>query len=322
MKKRMLKIGALFMAIALLLCGLSACDAVDKAKSFAEEKKNMIVHFRDVSGYYKEEEVAMFTAAAKEKAGKGMIVAIGGGFDTQENFRPLIDKCLEHTGKSNPKMLFVPTAHRDELEEKEEIVEWFEAAGCTSDVLLVSKASKSEVQEKISAADIIYATGGNLKFLTENWKEKGVYEEVKKAFDHGAALIGPSSGAMCWAQKGWDDCGEEVFRITDSFPFLGKDASYDYYDCAGLLPFCICPHFDNIAWRVYAFKAMKLDIPSLCIENGAAVVYKNGSYEVVSDEANSKRKAYLFHPDRKIVMMNVKEKPEFLSVVDGECRSK
>ena len=322
MKRRVLKIGAFFMSIAMLLCGLAACDVVDKAKSFVEEKKNMIVHFRDVSGYYTEEEAASFTAAAQEKAGSGMIVAIGGGFDTQERFRPLIDICIEHTGKTNPKLLFMPTAHRDELEEKEEIIEWFEAAGCTSDVLLVSQSTKEEVAEKIAAADIIYETGGNLKFLTENWKEKGVYEEVKKAFDRGAALIGPSSGAMCWAQKGWDDCGDEVFRITDSFPFLGKDASYDFYDCAGLLPFCICPHFDNIAWRVYAFKALKLDIPSLCIENGAAVVYANGSYKVVSDEATPKRKAYLFYPDRKIVMMNVKEKTEFLNIVDGECRSK
>ena len=320
MKKRVLKIGAMFMAVAFLLCGLAACDVVDKAKNFVEEKKNMIVNFRDVSGYFKEEEVFALTDAAIAKAGDGMIIAIGGGFDTQERFRPLIDKCIAHRGKSNPNMLFVPTAHKDELEEKEEIIEWFEAAGCSSDVLLVSKATTAEVAEKIAWADIIYATGGNLKFLTENWKEKGVYEEVKKAFDGGAVLIGPSSGAMCWAQKGWDDCGDEVFRITDSFPFLGKDASYDFYECAGLLPFCICPHFDNIAWRVYAFKALRLDIPSLCIENGAAVVYKSGEYEVIADEATPRRKAYLFYPERTIIMMNVKEKTELLTLVDGECR--
>ena len=310
------------MSIALLLCGLAACDVVDKAKDFVEEKKNMIVNFRDLSGHYTEEEIASFTEASEAYGKNGLVIAIGGGFDTEGSFRPLIDRCIAHTGKSNPKLLFMPTAHRDELEEKEEIIEWFEKAGCTSDVLLVSKSTEEEVAEKIAAADIIYETGGNLKFLTENWKEKGVFEEVKKAFDRGAALIGPSSGAMCWAQKGWDDCGEDVFRITDSFPFLGKDASYDYYDCAGILPFCICPHFDNIAWRVYEFTALKLDIPSLCIDNGAAVVYENGTYEVISDEATPKRKAYLIYPDRKILRVNVKSKPEFLTVATGELLKK
>ena len=306
------------MTIALLISCLSACKIKDSFVGFIRDKKGIVDSFTTISGYYSEEEIATFTAASKEHGKNGMIVAIGGGFDTEENFRPLIDRCIAHVNKEAPKILFLPTAHRDELEEKEEIIEWFEAAGCSSDVLLVSRSTKEEAAEKIAAADIIYATGGNLKFLTENWKEKGVYEEVKKAFDRGAALIGPSSGAMCWAEKGWDDCGEDVFRITDSFPFLGKDASYDFYDCAGLIPFCICPHFDNVAWRVYEFKAFRLDMPSLCIENGAAVVYENGEYEVISDAATPKRKAYLVYPDREIWRINAKDKPEFLNVVTGE----
>ena len=58
MKRRIFKIGALIMSIALLLCGLAACDVVDKAKGFVEEKKNMVVNFRDVTGHYTEEEIA------------------------------------------------------------------------------------------------------------------------------------------------------------------------------------------------------------------------------------------------------------------------
>lgn len=274
----------------------------------------------NILNYYSNVEAQTFESASKQAGKNGLIVAIGGGFDTYERFRPLIERCIAHTNRKTPNFLFVPTANLDLLHEHEEIIEWFEKAGCKSDILLVSKASEQEVKEKIEKADIIYETGGNLRFLTENWKSKGVFDEVSKAFYRGASLIGPSSGAMCWAAMGWDDCGDDVFRIIDSFPFLGMDSSYDFYDCAGIIPFCICPHFDNIAWRTYAFEAMKIDIPSLCIENGAAVVYCDGQYEVVSDSAMPWKTAYLIHPKRKIVMMSMKKNSEFLCVADGEMR--
>lgn len=274
----------------------------------------------NIANYYSKDEIQAFSCASKNAGKNGLIIAIGGGFDTYERFKPLIEKCIAHTCRKNPNFLFVPTANLDLLHEHEEIIQWFEKAGCNSDILLVSKASEKEIKEKIEKADIIYETGGNLRFLTENWKTKGVFDEVTKAFSRGAALIGPSSGAMCWAAKGWDDCGEDVFRIIDSFPFLGMDSSYDFYDCAGIIPFCICPHFDNIAWRTYAFEALKTDIPSLCIENGAAVVYCDGKYKVVSDASTPWKTAYLIHPKRKIVMMDMRKNNDFLCVADGEMR--
>ncbi len=273
---------------------------------------------KDVSGAYSEAEKEEFSAAGKEKLKSGMIVAIGGGFDEEEDFKPLIDRCLSHVNKDKPKMLFIPTAHKDELDDPEEIVEWFSRAGCETDILLVSKATEAEAAEKVAWADIIYETGGSLKFLTEHWSKKGMYGAVKKAYDRGAALIGTSSGAMCWAERGWDDCGEKVFRVIDSFPFLGKDASYDFYDCAGILPFCICPHFDNVAWKTYAKEAKKLDIPSLCIENGAAVVCEGGAYEVISDNKTPRRTAYLYYPDRRIIKFDVKKDAEVLTLIAGE----
>lgn len=321
MKKRMIKTGLVALCALLIASVLCGCVIRDKAVELTETidgDGELVKKIDKIFSYYSEEEQTSFSEKAKEGGKTGMIIAIGGGFDFEETFRPLLDKCMAHVNKEEPKMLFLPTAHKDELEEKEEVVTWFENAGCQTDVLLVSKSTKEEIENKIAWADIIYETGGNLRFLTENWKEKGVYKEVKKAFDRGAALIGPSSGAMCWAEKGWDDCGEEVFRITDSFPFLGKDASYDFYDCAGLLPFCICPHFDNIAWRAYFFQAIGQDFPSLCIENGAAVVYCGGVYEVVSDEKTPKRRAYLIFRDRKIIMEDVKSHPELLTYVTGE----
>ena len=321
MKKRAKKIVILFFVVLFSLGTLSGCVLREKTGEMVKKiewDSEIMKKVNKFFSYYDDEEKVRFEAAAKEGGKTGMVVAIGGGFDTEERFRPLIDKCLSHVAKTTPKMLFLPTAHRDELEENEEIVEWFKNAGCETDILLVSKASETEIQVKIAWADIIYETGGNLKFLTETWKEKGVYAEVKKAYDRGAALIGVSSGAMCWAEKGWDDCGDEVFRVIDRFPFLGKDASYDFYDCAGILPFCICPHYDNVAWKMYLFKAVRQDFPSLCIDNGAAVVCCGGEYEVVSDEKTPRRKAYLTWPARKMCSEDVKAHPEYLTYLTGE----
>lgn len=272
--------------------------------------------------FYSNEEIASFSTAAMAAAGDGEIIALGGGFDTQDRFQVLIDESIAHTGKAHPKMLYLPTANLDLMHERELIMEWFEQSGCECDCLLASKADSDEIKNKIQNADIIYATGGSLKFLSETWSQSGVNEEVRKAFERGAVLMGRSSGAMCWAKRGWDDCGEEVFRIIEDFPFLGKDSAYEFFDCAGIIPFCLCPHFDNIAWRTYAFEAKGLDIPSICIENGAAVVYKGGNYSVISDSKTPFKTAYLFVPDRNIYMLDIKRNCEFVKLADGECRSK
>lgn len=247
-----------------------------------------------------------------------MIILIGGGFDTEIDFRPLIDECIAHANKAAPHMLFIPTGHFDNLEEHEEILEWFANAGCETDMLLVTQSTEEKIRAKIAWADIIYETGGNLDFLNKIWTQKGVFNAVQEAYARGAALIGVSTGAMCWAERGWDDFAEKTFRVIDSFPFLGEESGYDYRSGAGLVPFCVCPHFDNIAWRMFAFEAVKLDIPALAIENGAAVVCEGGAYTVISDAATPHRTAYLFAPDKKIVMADLKTDARLATMIAGE----
>ncbi|MBQ6018967.1 MAG: Type 1 glutamine amidotransferase-like domain-containing protein [Clostridia bacterium] len=273
--------------------------------------------------YYSPAEIETYAAASKDASGNGLLVLYGGGFDTEKNFRPLLEKCIAHTGKTAPRLLFLPTAEYDAEDGAwREVFTWWENAGCETDVLYVSRSAAEEAAEKIAAADIVYEIGGNLDFLTKNWREKGVFEAVRGAFDRGAALIGVSSGAMCWAARGWDDFGEPVFRITDELPHFGVDDAYDFRDCAGVIPFCVCPHFDNPAWRVFSVEAIRLDLPSLCIENGAAVAYSNGTFEVISDAPTPFRTAYLFFPEKRIMLLDLKKHADIATVVDGEMRSR
>ena len=275
----------------------------------------------DPARYYTAEEIEAYTSAAKAAYPDGMIIAIGGKFDTDETFAPILARCMAHVNKENPRMLFVPTPSYDEYAEDDAIIRRFTSAGCTADVLLVSKASSAEVAEKFAAADIVYVTGGSLKFLTQNWSEKGVYAAADAALKRGAVLLGVSSGAMCWADRGWDDTEPETLRNIAHGPFVGMAPGFAFYDCAGLLPFCLTPHYDSIGWRSYTYEAEKAAFPSVCVENGAALVYDGGTYSVLSDAATPTRSVFLFHPARGIHFLNLRQDASLAAVVDGEIRS-
>ena len=302
MEKLITVVKSLTLIFAIIACSLSGL------RTYKPEK------------YYTDDEIASFTEASRAASEKGMIIAVGGGFDTEKNYRPLAERAIAHTGKEQPNFLFLPTAHFDRLEDPEEMVEWFTNAGCVCDTLLVSTADEQEIASKIARADIIYETGGNLQYLAQTWGAKGVFGLMKQAFDRGAVLMGVSSGAMCWAERGWDDFGPETLRIIGSFPFVGSAGAYEFCDAAGILPFCVCPHFDNLGWRSFSLQAKELDIPSLAIENGAAVVFSAGSYEVVADAATPLRTAYLFVPEEGISFANLRLSPELAAVVDGQRR--
>ena len=271
--------------------------------------------------YYDAQKIGDYTAVSKAAYPDGMIIAIGGGFDTDETFRPILERCMSQVGKGSAHLLFLPTAAHDEYSPDDAILTRFAAAGCETDVLLVSRASAQEVAEKFAWADIVYATGGSLKFLTENWSAKGVYAAAKSALLRGAVLLGTSSGAMCWADRGWDDTEPDELRIIAHGPFVGMASGFAYYTCAGLLPFCITPHYDSIGWRSYSYEAVNAEYPSLCIENGAALVYDGGDYSVLSDKSTPLRSVFLFHPALGIRFLSLRKDASLAAVIDGEQRT-
>ncbi len=272
--------------------------------------------------FYSNDEITEFTQATKDACGKGLVITIGGGFDYEDTFKPLLNRCMKHVGKENPNMLFIATgAREDPGEDNLARMDWFAHAGCNTDRLNVVESTAEECAEKVSWADIIYETGGNLKFLTEAWGEKGMFEDIRAAFASGTALIGPSTGAMCWAYCGFDNCGDDVFRFIEDFPFIGYGPEFHYYYASDVVPFCVIPHFDNIGYRQNAFKAVKSDVPWLCIENGAAVAFENGKFEVISDQRTPFRTAYVFCTERNIVMAEIKHS-DLAEVVAGEFLTK
>lgn len=194
----------------------------------------------------------------------GIIIGIGGGRYSDREVMPIFEKIVALSGKQNPKVLFVPTAGFDDMEGDEDIFALFEELGATVTPLLLTDESLTYefIENKILSSDVVYAGGGNLKFLMGTWKKTGADVAFKKAYEKGVILSGYSSGSMCWFAEGYDDCGE-----NHEFMFV---------DCLGLLPYCNCPHYESGYWQTFKEAVKSCTVTGLAIENGAAYIYDNG----------------------------------------------
>jgi dipeptidase E len=95
------------------------------------------------------------------------IVAIGGGeigrLGYQVETVSIDQETIRLTGKTNPRLLFIPTASGDSVGYYETIKKYFgDKLGCRTDVLYLLKSvpDVSEIRSKIKRTDIIYVGGG------------------------------------------------------------------------------------------------------------------------------------------------------------------
>ena len=214
----------------------------------------------------------------------GIIIGVGGGRYNDNEVLPIFEHIVSLAKKKNPSVLFVPTAGFDDINGDEHIFRLFIGLGCSVSALLLTDKSltKSEIEEKILSTDIVYAGGGNLKFLMDTWKETGADEIFKKAYEKGVILSGYSSGSMCWFAEGFDDCGE-----NHEFMFV---------DCLGFLPYCNCPHYESDYWQRFTDAIKGREYSGIAVDNGAALVYDNGKYYTL--QGNDGGDVYFFDKEK------------------------
>ena len=214
----------------------------------------------------------------------GIIIGVGGGRYSDNEVLPIFEHIVSLAKKKNPSVLFVPTAGFDDINGDEHIFRLFIGLGCSVSALFLTDKSlaKSEIEEKILSSDIVYAGGGNLKFLMDTWKETGADEIFKKAYEKGVILSGYSSGSMCWFAEGYDDCGE-----NHEFMFV---------DCLGLLPYCNCPHFESDYWQSFTDAIKGRKYSGIAADDGAAIVYDNGKYYTL--QGNDGGDVFFFDKDK------------------------
>lgn len=200
----------------------------------------------------------------------GKIVALGGGTFENGEVLPIIEKIYGICGKNNPSVLYLPTAGFDDMGDSEIILKPFKERSSTVNSLLLTDEDliEDDIKSAILSADIIYAGGGNLEFLMNTLKKTKADKYLKEAYEKGAVLSGLSSGAMCWFEMGWDDCGE--------------DHSFVFVKCLGILKGCFCPHYEGKSWNNFKYAIKTIDYDGIAAENGAAITYVDGVFGTVN----------------------------------------
>lgn len=123
----------------------------------------------------------------------------------------------------------------------------------------------AEIADFLLAQDVLYVGGGNTKSLLALWRAWGIGEIVRRAWEAGVVLTGPSAGAICWFEEG----------STDSIP-----GPYRRLPCLGFLAGSCCPHYDGEPERRPSYQRMVASgemQPGYAIEDFVGVHFVGGS---------------------------------------------
>jgi dipeptidase E len=136
---------------------------------------------------------------------KRRILAMGGGGFTMSERNPALDRLvLTLTGKAVPKICFLPTASGDPREQATRFHERYSAWPCEPSVLSLFNLGRDRIDPcaHLLAQDAIYVGGGSMRNMLAVWREHGVADAMRTAWERGTVLAGLSAGAMCWFDGG------------------------------------------------------------------------------------------------------------------------
>ena len=162
----------------------------------------------------------------KTPSDRRTIIAIGGG-----GFSPLIDAySLSFTGKSQPKVCFLPTASGDAEGYIENFYAHFNALTPHASHLSLTRYNQPKLHKHLLDQDLIYVGGGNSFQMLLVWRAHGVDKTLTQAWQQGCVMTGLSAGSICWFNGSITDSWGHPYQLLD--------------DGLGLLPGSHCPHYD------------------------------------------------------------------------------
>lgn len=240
------------------------------------------------------------------------IVAIGGGEIGRPGF-PIetteIDReAIRLTGKTKPKLLFIPTASSDSEGYARVVEQHFGSSlGCkVSTLFLIGRnISKSEIENEVMNADLIYVGGGNTLKMMNVWSRLGLDQILIKAAEKGVVLSGISAGAICWFKSG----------SSDSRRFSNKNADLIKVGGLNLIPALFCPHYDFEKDRKPDLKRLmrKTSGVAIAVDNCCAIEIVDDTYRVISSKPTAN--AYKVYWKRgKHYEENIEKIKELLSI--------
>ncbi len=186
----------------------------------------------------------------------------GGGFTMFDRSDALDRMILTLTGKPVPRVCFLPTASGDPREQASRFYERFSSWPCEPSILSLFHLARDRLDPRrhLLAQDAIYVGGGSMRNMLAVWREHGVDDAMRCAWDQGIVLAGLSAGAMCWFAGGVTMSGGRPACVAG----------------LGLLDGSLSVHLDSEPERLPVFReaiaAGVLD-PGYAVDDCAALVF-------------------------------------------------
>jgi dipeptidase E len=200
----------------------------------------------------------------------------GGGFYRDPENLALESYLIRQTGASVPRVAFIPTASGEPDHYIAAFYSAFLKLDCRPSVLTFFKRTV-DLRAFLLSQDLIYVGGGNTKSLLAVWRDWGLPELLREAWQSGIVLTGVSAGAICWFDQG----------VTDSF-----SDGLRALDCLGFLSGSCCPHYDGEAQRRPSYHRLIANgqiSGGVAIEDWTAVHFKaTGVHRVVSSKPGAR----------------------------------
>ena len=133
------------------------------------------------------------------------ILAMGGGGFTMQDRSTALDRLvLTLTGKPVPSICFLPTASGDGRDQTTHFYERYSDWPCQPSVLSLFHLGRDRIDPRshLLAQDAIYVGGGSMRNMLAVWREHGLEDVMRSAWERGIVLAGLSAGAMCWFEGG------------------------------------------------------------------------------------------------------------------------
>ncbi|MBV8215972.1 MAG: peptidase E [Verrucomicrobia bacterium] len=164
----------------------------------------------------------------------GQIVALGGGGFSMEPDNLTLDRYILSSWRDldrEPRVCFIPTASGDSADYIGRFYSAFEKLPCRPTHLALTNPQAADPGSAVLENDLFYVGGGNTREMLGVWRECGLDQGLKEAWQAGKILCGISAGAICWFEQ----------AISDSV----VEGELHPLKCLGFLPGTASPHYDE-----------------------------------------------------------------------------
>lgn len=218
------------------------------------------------------------SAAERLQAGASTnrkILIAGGGFNTA-----YIRYMAALTGKTRPKLLYLPTASADS---PSGILTWYTNCATLNvepshQISFIASTRQTRTWEEVLlSVDGIVCSGGNTLNQQVIWKAHGIDVILRQAWDRGIVLGGASAGSLCWFEEGTTDSRPKELSIVQCLGFL-KGSHSPHYDAE--------PGRRPLYQKLIGSGQMK---PGYACDNDAGIYFEDNTVKrVVSTRAAAK----------------------------------